>query len=63
MLAGEGEALTRKAVELTLAAAAAELRLRLEGIVGPYRERVVKFTMPAIRSTADLADAMAAVVA
>ena len=61
MLAGEGEALTRKAVELALAGDAAALRLCLERIVGPYRERAVEFTMPQIRNAADLAGAMAAV--
>jgi hypothetical protein len=37
LLAGEGEALTRKAVEPTLAGEPAALRLCLERIVGPYR--------------------------
>jgi hypothetical protein len=37
------------------------LRLCLERVVGPYRERVVEFTMPPIRNAADLAGAMAAV--
>jgi hypothetical protein len=31
------------------------LRLCLERIVGPYRERAVEFTMPPIRNAADLA--------
>jgi hypothetical protein len=61
LLAGEGEALTRKAVELALAGDPTALRLCLERIVGPYRERVVEFTMPPIRNAADLAGAMAAV--
>jgi len=61
LLAGEGEALTRKAVELALAGDPAALRLCLERIVGPYRERAVEFTMPPIRNAADLAGAMAAV--
>src|SRR5437868_9883839 len=61
LLAGEGEALTRKAVEMALAGDPTALRLCLERIVGPYRERAVEFTMPAIRSAADLVDAMAAV--
>ena len=39
----------------------ATLRLCLERIVGPYRERAVEFTMPPIRNAADLAGAMAAV--
>jgi hypothetical protein len=59
--AGEGEALTRKAVELALAGDPAALRLCLERIVGPYRERAVEFVMPPIRNAADLASAMAAV--
>src|ERR1700730_17335594 len=61
LLAGEGEALTRKAVELALARDPAALRLCLELFVGPYRERAVEFTMPPIRNAADLAGAMAAV--
>src|SRR5947207_1808906 len=61
LLASEGEALTRKAVELALAGDPTALRLCLERIVGPYRERAVEFTMPAIRGAADLVDAMAAV--
>jgi hypothetical protein len=61
LLAGEGEALTRKAVELALAGDPTALRLCLERVVGPYRERAVEFTMPLIRNAADLAGAMAAV--
>jgi len=61
LLAGEGEALTRKAVELALAGDLAALRLCLERIVGPYRERAVEFTMPPIHDAVDLAGAMAAV--
>ena len=52
---GEGEALTRKAVELALAGDPAALRLCLERIVGPYRECAVEFTMPPIRNAPDLA--------
>src|SRR5499433_1117221 len=61
LLAGEGEALTRKAIELALAGDPTALRLCLERIVGPYRERAVEFAMPPIRNAADLAGAMAAV--
>jgi hypothetical protein len=60
---GEGEALIRKAVELALAGDPAALRLCLDRIVGPCRERAIEFAMPAIRSAADLADAMAALAA
>jgi hypothetical protein len=61
LLAGEGEALTRKAVELALAGDPSALRLCLERILGPCRDRAVEFTMPPIRNAADLAGAMAAV--
>ena len=54
LLAGEGEALTRKAVELALAGDPAALRLCLERIVGPYREPAVEFTMAPIRNAAEL---------
>jgi hypothetical protein len=63
LLEGEGEALIRKAVELALAGDPAALRLCLDRIVGPCRERAIEFAMPAIRSAADLADAMAALAA
>ena len=46
---------TRKAVEPALAGDPAALRLCLERIVWPYRERAVEFTMPPIRNAADLA--------
>ena len=61
MLAGEDEALTRKAVEPALPGYPAALRLCLERVVGPYRERAVEFTMPPIRNASDLTGAMAAV--
>jgi Family of unknown function (DUF5681) len=63
LLAGEGEALARKAVEVALTGDPAALRLCLERLVGPCRERTVEFTMPVIRNPADLAGAMAAVAA
>src|ERR1700738_5101033 len=59
LLAGEGEALTRKAVELALAGDPTALRLCLERIVGPYRERAVEFTMPPIHNVADPAGELA----
>lgn len=63
LLAGEGEALIRKAVELALDGDAAALRLCVERILGPCRERAVEFTMPPIRGASDLAAALAAVAA
>jgi Family of unknown function (DUF5681) len=63
LLEGEAEALTRKAVELALAGDPTALRLCLERIVPPCRERAVKFALPSIESAADIAPAMKAVTA
>jgi hypothetical protein len=52
LLAGEGEALTRRA---NARRRPGGIRLCLERIVGPYRERAVEFTMPPIRNAPDLA--------
>jgi hypothetical protein len=63
LLEGEAEALTRKAVELALAGDPTALRLCIERIVPPCRERPVKFTLPPIENAADIAAAMNAVTA
>jgi hypothetical protein len=49
-LAGESEALTRRAVELALADDPTAMRLCLERILPPCRERTVKFALPPIES-------------
>ena len=61
LLAREGEALTRKAIELALTGDPMALRLCLDRVVAPCRERTIEFAMPAIRSAADLTAAMAAI--
>jgi uncharacterized protein DUF5681 len=63
LLAGEGAALTRRAIELALDGDPAAMRLCLERVLGPCRERAVAFEMPPIRSAADLAPAMSAIAA
>ena len=63
LLAGEGAALTRRAIELALDGDPAAMRLCLERVLGPCRERAVEFVMPPINSAADLATAMSAVAA
>ena len=63
LLGGEAEALTRKAVELALSGDPTAMRLCLERILPPCRERAVKFTLPPIESAADIASAMKAVAA
>src|ERR1700730_2163596 len=61
LLAGESEALTRKAVELALVGDPTAMRLCLERILPACRERAVKFALPPIKSAADIAAAMKAV--
>jgi hypothetical protein len=53
--------LTRKAVELALAGDPTALRLCIERILPPCRERPVKFTLPSIENAGDIAAAMNAV--
>jgi hypothetical protein len=61
LLDGEAEALTRKAVKLTLDGDPMALRLCLERILPPWRERPVRFALPPIESAADVSPAMNAV--
>jgi hypothetical protein len=61
LLEGESEALTRRAVELALAGDPTAMRLCIERILPPCRERSVKFELPPIESAADIAPAMKAV--
>ena len=61
LLDGESEALTRKAAELALAGDPTALRLCIERILPPCRERPVKFTLPPIENAADISAAMNAV--
>ena len=61
LLADEAEAPTRKAVEAALAGDPTAMRLCLERILP--RDRAVKFALPPIKSAADVARAMRAVIA
>jgi hypothetical protein len=62
LLEGDAEALTRKAIELALAGDAVALRLCLERLVPPRRQRSIAFDLPPIRCAADVGPAMAAVL-
>ena len=53
LLTGEAEALTRRAVELALVGDPTAMRLCIERILPPCRERAVKFVLPPIESAAD----------
>ena len=61
LLDGEAEGLTRKAVEAALGGDMAALRLCLDRIVPPRRERPVNFQIPPLKSAEDAAVAMAAI--
>jgi hypothetical protein len=56
----EAEALSREAVELALGEGA--LRLCLDRIIAPRRERPIQLAVPPIRSASDIAAAMGAIV-
>src|SRR3974377_2336314 len=58
LLAGESEALTRKAGELARPGAPPAMRLCLKRLLPPCRERTVKFTLPPIESVSDVSAAM-----
>jgi hypothetical protein len=61
LLEGEAEALTRKAVELAMAGNALALKLCLDRVYAPRRERAVAFALPPIETAEDLAAAMTAI--
>jgi hypothetical protein len=63
LLDGEAEAITRKVIELAKQGDLTALRLCLERIVPPRRERPVNFTLPVINSVDHATKAMAAITA
>ncbi len=63
ILEGEVEQLSRKAVELALGGDVTALRLCLERICSPARDRPVSLAMPKIERAADLIGATAALTA
>jgi hypothetical protein len=63
LLEGQSEALTRKAVERALEGSDLALKLCLDRILAPRRERAVRFALPSIDSPADLVPALGAVAA
>jgi hypothetical protein len=63
LLDGEAEALTRKAMELALAGDIAALRLCLDRILPPRKDRPVSFEIPTIDTAEDAKAASAALLA
>jgi Family of unknown function (DUF5681) len=62
LLDGEAETLTRKAIDLGKGGDLAALRLCLERIVPPRKDRPVTFEIPPIKDAAEAATAMAAIL-
>ena len=63
LLEGEAKALTRKAIELGLAGDTAALRLCLERLMPPRKDRAISLDLPAIASADDAAKAVGVVLA
>jgi hypothetical protein len=63
LLDGEAEALTRKAIELAIAGDTIALRLCLERVLPPRRERPIRFRLPPLKSAADSVAAIGAIIA
>jgi hypothetical protein len=61
LLDGESEALTRKAIELALGGDITALRLCLDRVLPPRKDRPISFEMPAIATVEDAPAAMAAI--
>ena len=62
-LEGEAQSLARKAVELALDGNTTALRLCLDRLLPPRRDRAVPLELPPVNGAGGLADAMAAIVA
>jgi hypothetical protein len=62
LLDGESEALTRKAIELAKAGDMTAIRLCLERILPPRKDRPVAFTLPTITSAKDALSALSALL-
>jgi hypothetical protein len=63
LLSGEAETLTRTAINLALAGDTVALRLCLERLCPPRRDRAVALRLPAIETVADLPMASASIIA
>jgi hypothetical protein len=62
LLDGEARALTRKAIEMALAGDVSAMRLCMERLLPPRKDRPVQLTLPQIKTAADAAGAMSAIV-
>lgn len=62
LLDGEGEALTRKAIEMALAGDTTALRLCIDRIAPPRKDAPVHFTLPPMESAASASAAMGTIL-
>src|SRR5215813_10627085 len=62
LLDGQAQALTHKAIEIALTGDITALRLCLDRILPPRKDRPVTFTLPPISSARDAAQTVSAVV-
>ncbi len=62
LLEGEGEALTRKAIQMALAGDGVALRLCLDRIAPPRKDNPVQFALPRMATASDAAQAAGAVL-
>jgi hypothetical protein len=62
LLDGEAEALTRRAIELAKGGDGAALRLCLERLIPPRRDRAIGFELPTIETAGDASKAMGAIL-
>lgn len=61
LLDGESETITRKAIDLAKAGDASALRLCMDRICPPRKDRFIEFTLPPISKPADAAQALNAI--
>ena len=59
LLDGEGEALTRKAIEMALQGDGVALRLCLDRLLPPRKDRPLRIDLPRLESSADISKALA----
>jgi hypothetical protein len=62
LLDGEAEKLTRKAVDMALGGDVTAMRMCLDRILPPRRDRTIAFSLPPIRTASDLMAGAAALV-
>jgi hypothetical protein len=62
LLDGEGEEITRKAIELAKGGDMAAIRICLDRLAPPRKDRHIEFTLPKMEKASDAAKASAAIV-